>query len=100
MKQPRHSSLWRRPIALLALLSLLLLCGMSASHVHDTSTNGRIRHECQLCAAGRVNLTLTLGNLLLAALVLIFFLPVIPAVQPCLAHRHCPGDPRSPPVLS
>jgi len=100
MNQLQHRSPWRRLAAVLTLLSLLFLCAVSASHVHGTTTNGGVRQECQICAAGRVSQSLTLGTLLFAALVLLFFLPATSQAQPCLARRRRPGDPRSPPGLS
>src|SRR5215475_7697474 len=100
MNHAQHRSPWRRLVALLALLSLLLLCVVSASHVHSTNTSGGVRQDCQLCAAGRVSQSLTFGTLLRAVLILLFFLPATSAIQPCLARRYHPGDPRSPPVLS
>jgi len=100
MNQPLHNSLWRRLVALSALLSLLFLGAVSASHTHGTMTSGGVRQECQLCAAGKVNPPLTFGTLLFAASVLVFFLPAPSEAQPCLAHRRRPGAPRSPPVLS
>jgi len=100
MNQPQYKSPWRRLVALFALLSLLFLCAVSAFHVHGTTTNGGVRQECQICAAGRVSQALTFGTLFLTALVLLFFLPVTSTVQPYLARRRHPGDPRSPPALS
>src|SRR5689334_5175317 len=100
MNQPQHRSPWRRLVALTALLSLLFLCAASASHVHGTTTNGGVRQECQLCAAGRVSPSLTFGPCLFAALILVFFLPVPSAGRPCLTPRRHPGAPRSPPALS
>ena len=91
--------MWGRGIAVVSLLGMLFLCAVSAAHFHSTATRGAVGKDCQLCATG-VSQTLSVAAPLIAALILIFVLPVLVEVQPCVQHWYRPGNPRSPPVLS
>lgn len=100
MKPSQHRSLGRRWLAFSALLSFLLLCGLSASHIHNAPTKGGVRQECQLCVTGGVPLTLTAGVQVSAALLFTLFLSSLGETQPRAARLYSSSSPRSPPALS
>jgi len=99
MNQSRHSSAWRRWIALSGLLSLLVLSAASASHVHSAATNGTVRQECQICVTGGVSRVLPVTVPLLATLVLESFPFIAQTAQSYAACCLRPANPRSPPVM-
>jgi len=98
MKQSQQTRTWQRWVTLWGLLGLLSFCAVSASHVHANTATGSVKQECQVCLSGGLHPTLLANPQVSTAVVLTFFLLVIPQEQLRSVPSLHSGAPRSPPL--